>query len=116
VAEQMTVDTGALRDTASQVGGHKGTAATLASTAAAAEVTPKSWGLVGLVTLYPAYVGSLATVTEHLGKLATAVGDASDTLTACAEIYEEAEKGFVDVITQAADELAAVQASPTVRA
>ena len=112
----MTVSTGALRDTAGQVGGHRAAAETLASTAAGAEVTPSSWGLVGLATLYPSYVRSLAAVTEHLGKLATAVDDASETLTACARIHEEAEKSFVGAVQAVADELAAIPASGEVRA
>ena len=88
----LRVEPQALRGTGGKLHGLGDQAGGLLSKAAGAVVHPKSWGLVGMATLYSGYANALPPLHEHLHAVQTTLGAAGDKLDDSAKAYEEADK------------------------
>lgn len=92
MASGVTVEPQALRDTGEKLQALGDQAGSAVGKAAGAVVHPKSWGLVGMATLYSAYAGSLPRLQEHLHAVQTTLGAAGAKLDDAAQAYEKADK------------------------
>lgn len=92
MASGVTVVPQALRDTGEKLQALEDQAGSAVGRAAGAVVHPKSWGLVGMATLYSTYAGTLPRLHEHLHAVQTTIGAAGVKLTDAAHAYEEADK------------------------
>ncbi len=96
-----------LADAGKQIARHGESSAKIQSKVADANVSPKSWGLLGLEVLLPIYLAMLSDLQSHLGKMQqhlTTTGDAlTDTAKAYRTLDDELAKGMRQ-ITQQLDE------------
>ncbi|MGZ4532822.1 MAG: hypothetical protein ACXVXP_10780 [Mycobacteriaceae bacterium] len=100
MASGLKVEPQALRDTGDKLKGLSDQAGGLVTKAAGAVVHPKSWGLVGMLTLYAQYASTLPEVDGHLHCLQAVLGAVGDKLKDAAQAYEEVEISFGASLSQ----------------
>ncbi len=105
MAPGLKVEPQALRGTGGKLHGLGDQAGGLLSKAAGAVVHPKSWGLVGMATLYSGYVSALPPLHEHLHAVQTTLGAAGDKRDDSAKAYEEADKASGATLHHVGEEL-----------
>ncbi len=101
----LRVEPQALRGTGGKLHGLGDRAGGLLSKAAGVVVHPKSWGLVGMATLYSGYASALPPLHEHLHAVQTTLGAAGDKLDDSAKAYEEADKASGATLHHVGEEL-----------
>jgi hypothetical protein len=73
----------------------------------AANVSPQSWGLLGLTALYPIYLTLLSDLESHLGAMQHRLTETGDALTETADAYrqleEEVARSFQDILDRLDD-------------
>lgn len=110
MASGLTVEPQALRGTGDGLKGYSDQAGGMVGKAAGAVVHPKSWGLVGMATLYAQYASTLPALHEHLHALQTTLDVCGDKLKDAATGYEDADRA----LGAALDKIAPPAAAPAV--
>ncbi|MFE2750982.1 WXG100 family type VII secretion target [Actinosynnema sp. NPDC059335] len=91
------VNPGQLRDFATKLGGHRATAAEIAGLVAKADVSDKSWGVVGLF-VKDKYTEMLADLNDVFQALQDGLQSGADKFNGAAEDYEEQEEAVKQLL------------------
>lgn len=87
-----------LRTFASKLDGHRGTAAAIAGLVAAADVSDRSWGVVGLV-VKSEYTRMLGDLNELFTALQEGLRSGSEKFTGAAQDYSEQEEAVEELLS-----------------
>lgn len=86
------VDHGQLAKAGQEISRHGEGTQEIRSKVSDANVSPKSWGLLGLTALFPIYLEFLQNLEQHLDQMQQHLGETGDALAETARAYQELEE------------------------